>query len=95
MKKTTYYDLREKEVINCRTGMRLGFIEDLEIDAECGRILAIKVMGSCKGGFLFGKEMCCVVAWENIQKIGKDLIIVDCEQPCIDSEKPKRNFLFS
>ncbi len=93
MKKITYCDLTQKEVINCHTGQRLGYVADMEIDAECGRVIAIKVIGTCKNGSIFGKEICNAVLWENIQKIGHDLIIVDCEQPCIETEKPKR-YLF-
>lgn len=93
MKKASYSDLREKEVINCRTGQRLGFINDLEIDLECGRIISIQIVEYNRKCSLLGKEVCRAVCWENIQKIGDDLIIVDCEQPCEKTDKPKKFFL--
>ena len=55
----------------------LGNIGDIEINLETGKIEAI-VIGS--GGKLlgfFGKEEDVVIPWNNIVKIGTDVILVD------------------
>ena len=71
-------ELRCKEVVNVRDGARLGYVSDVEVDTECGKVVAIVVPG--KGGFggLFGGED-YVVPWEAICKIGEDIILVDYE----------------
>ncbi len=69
-------DLRCKEVINVRDGARLGYISDVEVDVDCGRVVSIVVPG---GGFnLFGGEE-YVIPWENICRIGEDIVLVDYE----------------
>ncbi|MDL2273590.1 YlmC/YmxH family sporulation protein [Oscillospiraceae bacterium OttesenSCG-928-G22] len=70
-------DLRCKEVINIRDGCRLGFVGDVEVDVSCGRVVAIVVPGPCRFLF-FGREDDYVILWEDIRKIGEDIILVDC-----------------
>ena len=38
-----FSELREKEVINCNDGMRLGFVVDAEIDICNGKIVSLIV----------------------------------------------------
>jgi len=77
MEKTS--DFRQKEVINIRDGKRLGVIVDMEFDLHSGRITAIVVPGPSKWlGFLKGDHD-LVIPWENIKKIGDDVILVDVD----------------
>jgi len=69
-------DMREKEVINIRDGVKIGFIYDFEIDLENGRILAIVVPGPGKVLGLFGKNNDYLIDWQQIVKIGTDAILV-------------------
>ncbi len=69
-------DLRCKEVINIRDGARLGYISDVEVDVDCGQVVAIVVPGC--GFSLFGGED-YVIPWENICRIGEDIVLVDFE----------------
>ena len=39
------FDMRRKEVINIRNGMRLGCVNDVEIDTETANILSLVVYG--------------------------------------------------
>ncbi len=73
----TFGELKEKEVIHVGDGERLGFVSDLELDAVTGRVLAIRVPGRYRAFGLFGKEPEKSIPWENIKKIGDDLIIVE------------------
>ncbi|MBQ4297331.1 MAG: YlmC/YmxH family sporulation protein [Clostridia bacterium] len=89
---TTLSQLREKEVINVCDGRRLGQVCDLEFDTDSGRITALMI-GAPKGFFGWGKEETVVVPWQQIQRIGADIILVDAGEicPCRDDppEKPK------
>jgi YlmC/YmxH family sporulation protein len=73
-------DLKQKEVINVADGRRLGFVYDVEIDLENGRIDAIVIPG---GGRLFGiigKDSEVIIPWDRIRKIGEDIILVDMDE---------------
>ncbi len=73
--KNRIYDLREKQVISLADGKLLGNVSDVEIDVENGKLAALVVLGQRTSGF-FGKEEEFVVLWEDIEKIGDDVIIV-------------------
>ena len=73
------YDLRQKEVINTKDGCRYGFVSDLVLDTDEGKIEAIVVPGPGKVLGVFGGDQEYIVPWDKICKIGADLIIVECE----------------
>jgi YlmC/YmxH family sporulation protein len=73
-------DFRQKEVINMSDGKRLGFVSDVEIDLEEGRIDAIVLPGVGKLFGLLGKENEFVIPWDKIRKIGEDIILVDLDE---------------
>ncbi len=70
-------DLRNKEIINITDGKRFGFVCDIEFDIETGQINALIVPR--KSGFLgiFKQNDEYVIPWENIKKMGDDIIIVE------------------
>lgn len=72
------YDLRQKEVINIRTAEKLGFIRDVEINFEKGIVDAVIIP---KRGFLnfFTSEKEYEISWSDIIKIGREVVLVDCE----------------
>lgn len=68
-------DLRDKDVINICDGRKLGCVEDVEVDVNSGRLIAIIV--PCDGrlfGFVRSKNL--VILWDSIEKIGDDTILV-------------------
>ncbi|MEG0830493.1 MAG: YlmC/YmxH family sporulation protein [Anaerovoracaceae bacterium] len=71
-------DIRNKEVINIFDGKSLGYVCDIEINLEEGRIDGI-VLPVQRGIFnLFGKDSeDLVVKWKNVKTIGEDVILVD------------------
>ena len=73
------YDLRQKEIINIRDGSRFGFVSDLDLDTECGNILALIVPGPGRVLGVFGRDQEYRIPWDMITKIGEDIILVDCE----------------
>ncbi len=72
-------DLQEKEVINIKDCIRLGYISDIEIDIRKGNVINIIVQGDGKIFNFFGKESEYIIPWDNIKKIGDDIILVDIE----------------
>ena len=85
--------LRCKEVINVTDGCRLGYTEDLEIETESGRVLALIVPGPGKlFGLLPGSHE-FVIPWGCIRRIGSDIILVDAEpEKCRRPKHRKRLF---
>ena len=73
-------DLRQKEVINISDGKRIGFVSDVEIDLDSGKIDAIIIPGSGRLFGLIGKDNEFVIPWEKIRKIGEDIILVDLDE---------------
>ncbi len=77
--KTTYCELRRKEVINICDGARLGMICDLELDGCAGTVLAIVVPGPCRCFGLLRSNEELVIPFCKIKKIGEDVILVEIE----------------
>ena len=67
-------DFRSKEVINITDGERLGFVCDMEIDKQTGHILTLIVPNKDKK--IFSKQNGIKIPWENVSKIGDDIIFV-------------------
>lgn len=72
--------LRQKEVININDAARLGYVADVEVNLKCGELEAIIVPGKMRL-FHFGKCEDLVITWNQIFKIGEDVILVDI--PCV------------
>ncbi len=70
-------ELKTKEVINVTDGARLGFVSDVEIDLSTGRIIAIVLPGAYKMMGFLGREEDIIIKWDNIKKIGDDIIIIE------------------
>jgi YlmC/YmxH family sporulation protein len=73
-------DIKQKEVINMTDGRRLGFVSDVEINLEDGRIEAIIVPAGGRFFGIIGKDSEFVIPWEKVKKIGEDIILVDMDE---------------
>ncbi len=80
---------RCKEVINMKTGIRLGYVDDGEIDEESGKLLYITVLGPGRFLGIFAREPDYIIHWDSIHKIGEDIILVSYDNPPrIAGERP-------
>lgn len=70
-------ELSCKEVINICDGTRYGFVNDVEVDCACGKIITLIIHGRGKFGSLFSKADDIIIPWEAIKRIGDDIILVD------------------
>ncbi|WP_096435492.1 YlmC/YmxH family sporulation protein [Alteribacter populi] len=68
-------DIQAKDIVNLADGRLLGHISDLDINLETGRVEAF-IIGGGKVMNFFGKEQEVVVPWNNVVKIGSDVILV-------------------
>ncbi len=79
----TLSELRQKDVINTRDGRSLGRVMDIEFCICDGRVTALVVPGSFSMiDMLRGERAGIVIPWENICKIGDDVILVDVGDLC-------------
>ena len=68
-------DIMEKEIINVKNGKKLGFITDIDLDVENGKVSSFSITGSSGNFFSRGAEI-DTVFWRDILRIGCDTIIV-------------------
>lgn len=71
--------LRQKEVINCRDGERIGFVGDIEFSLKTGCIECLIVPGPCKIWGILGRDHEYVIPWRCVCRIGCDIILVDVD----------------
>ncbi len=72
-----FSELKKKEVINFHTGCRLGFVDDMEVDVKCAKVIALIVYGRPRLFGLFGHGEECRIPWDQIRLIGEDAILVE------------------
>lgn len=70
-------EIKQKEVINLNDGRKLGVVYDVEIDMDKGCIDAIIIPGTGRILGIFSRDSDIVINWDNIKKIGVDVILVD------------------
>ena len=69
-------ELRNKEVISCDNGCRIGCVDDLEVDTSNAEVKALIIYGRLKLLGILGRKDDCIIPWENIALIGEDTILV-------------------
>ena len=75
-----FNELEEKDVVDVRSGRKMGVVSDLDIE-ECS--LCIKALIVCEVSWkdfilIFSKPKTKRIPVENIIKIGRDVILVKC-----------------
>ena len=73
-------ELREKEVINICDGERLGNVCDIDFEVKTGRICNLIIPGPCRIWGILGRDQEYIVPYEQIQRIGTDVIVVEAER---------------
>ena len=90
---TSYFsDLRYKEVIDIHTGLRLGYVCDLEFDDAEGRLVSLVTPGRSKLFGLLGREDDYVLPWGCIVRIGGDIILVEAKGEFMRRKRQRRPF---
>lgn len=84
---TTFCELRTKEVINVVDGKKLGNIIDIVFCAETGKIKGLVVPAYSKGFNLFKSGEDIFIPYQNVCRIGDDVILVQLCLSTYNSEK--------
>ncbi|MGM9534239.1 MAG: YlmC/YmxH family sporulation protein, partial [Intestinibacter sp.] len=69
-------DIMEKEIINVKNGKKLGFITDIDLDIESGKVASFSITGASGSFFYRGMEV-DTVFWRDILRIGYDTVLVN------------------
>lgn len=77
-----FCELRHKEVINCRDGERIGYINDILFDECSACIKCFIIPGQGKLFGFLGKDQEYIIPWSCIRQIGTDIILVDIDLNC-------------
>lgn len=70
-------ELRCKEVINVNDGSRYGYVSDVALDLETGKMTALIVQGRPRLFGLLGHEPDRLFSWPSVRCFGEDIILVD------------------
>ena len=68
--------MQEKDVVNVLDGSIIGNICDIDLEPNSGQIFSIYIQPSSFFNF-FGKGEKVCIGWDQIIKIGEDVIIVN------------------
>lgn len=78
--KYTLNDIRSKEVINIRSGSKIGYVDDIEFDAESLTVKSLIIYGRGRFLGLFGRDDDVVIKCRDIEIIGTDTILVSTNE---------------
>lgn len=73
----SFDELRRKEVIDVRTGERLGYIDDMEISVADGKAEKLIIYGGSRLFGLLGREDDVIIRCSDITVVGREVILVD------------------
>ncbi len=76
-----FEELKCKEIINIKSGRRMGYADDIEFDSCTAKICKLIIYGRSRFFGLFGREEDCAIYWNDIEIIGEDTILVSCDFP--------------
>ncbi|OPJ59095.1 YlmC/YmxH family sporulation protein [Clostridium oryzae] len=68
-------NIRMMEVIDINSGSKMGYIKDMKVDCEKYKIISV-IIPIHKASWL-SKVEAIEIPWENVKKIGVDVILVD------------------
>ncbi len=69
-------EIQNKDVINVDTGVKIGNIIDVKIEPETGKIISF-ILEKKKFSSLFSNNDDIEIYYEQISKIGEDVILVE------------------
>ena len=72
-------DLKQREVINIVNAERLGYVYDVDIDFETGKIRSLIIPQNRSLFNIFAKRNDYIIPWEKIVSVGRDIVLVKME----------------
>lgn len=89
-----FSELRNKEIIDLKSGLRLGYVCDADLDICTGKICSLIAPGAGRAGGLLGRDDDYVIPWDSINRIGDDIILVELPESPSRRRREKRPFLY-
>ena len=84
-------ELRNRQVVCVKDGGVLGYVSDIEMDTDSGKLTAIIIYGQPRMLGLLGHENDIIIPWSDISVIGHETILVSCESlPFLPQRKFKK-----
>ena len=69
-------DLQKKELVSISDGTKIGYADDVMIDADDASVKSLVVYGRLRLFGILGRQPDIVIPWEDIEIIGEDAILV-------------------
>ncbi len=69
-------EMKNKQVVCVNDGCVLGYISDVELDTDKGKLTSIVIYGKLRFFGLFGREEDIVIPYEDIKVIGAETVLV-------------------
>ena len=82
----SFSGLRSKEVVNLKTGLKIGFVDDAELDTVTGSLVSLIIYGRPRAFGIMGRDEDIVIKCSDIKLIGEDIILVDFEEKTISTK---------
>lgn len=73
----SFSSLRNKEIVNIKTGLKIGYADDIELDTSNSNVVSIIVYGRSRAFGIMGRDEDIVIKCNNISLIGEDTILVN------------------
>lgn len=73
----SFSGLRNKEIVNMKTGIKIGYVDDIEFDTSTSSIVSLIVYGKPRAFGIMGRDEDIVIKCKNIELIGEDTILVN------------------
>ncbi len=70
-------ELCERSVINVTNGENMGNVDDIAFNAQNAQITHVIIYGRLKWFGLMGRAEDIYIPWEDIEKVGKDVLLVN------------------
>ena len=78
-------ELKNKQVVCVKDGYVLGYIGDIELDTESGKLISFIIFGNPRFMGLLGREKDIVIPFEDIVVIGEETVLVNTNLHSIDT----------
>ena len=72
----SFSSLRNKEVVNLKTGLKIGYVDDIEIETLSGSVVPFVVDGKMRAFGIMGGDEDIIIKCKDIELIGEDTILV-------------------
>lgn len=66
-----------------KTGLKIGYVDDLELDTENSTVVSLIVYGKPRAFGIMGRDEDMVIKCRNISLIGEDTILVDFDESTV------------